>query len=195
VTRDVQRKSRSGLFVDYNHLSRVWTHPLMLLLSLQNLKENFSMCDLDHSSNDTAKEMSLSEDESETGGKRKHLTNLKRVKKIRKTHDMNNNYITENNSEEDNCNTCDTEIGSTVMDSSKEPKHCKGHILKNQENGYISSCGMAKSDLVPRDWWKSVLTENDIDYTDPNFMHQIEHSGKLMLLMDILRECSLIGEK
>ncbi|CAL4172032.1 unnamed protein product, partial [Meganyctiphanes norvegica] len=142
VTRDVQRKSRSGLFVDYNHLSRVWTHPLMLLLSLQNLKENFSMCDLDHSSNDTAKEMSLSEDECETGGKRKHLTNLKRVKKIRKIHDMNNNYISENKTEEDNCNTCDNEIGSTVMDSSKEPKHCKGHILKNQENGYISSSGL-----------------------------------------------------
>lgn len=36
-------------------------------------------------------------------------------------------------------------------------------------------------------WWSQFVTEDD--------MTKIEHSGKLVLLMDILRQCELIGDK
>lgn len=36
-------------------------------------------------------------------------------------------------------------------------------------------------------WWSQFVTEEDFI--------KIEHSGKLILLMDILRQCELIGDK
>lgn len=36
-------------------------------------------------------------------------------------------------------------------------------------------------------WWSDLISENEIN--------NIEHSGKFVLLMDILRECELIGDK
>lgn len=36
-------------------------------------------------------------------------------------------------------------------------------------------------------WWSKFVTVDD--------MNKVEHSGKLVLLMDILRQCELIGDK
>lgn len=36
-------------------------------------------------------------------------------------------------------------------------------------------------------WWSQFVSDED--------MVKIEHSGKLVLLMDILRQCELIGDK
>lgn len=36
-------------------------------------------------------------------------------------------------------------------------------------------------------WWSSVISEDDVN--------NIEHGGKMVLLMDVLRRCELIGNK
>lgn len=56
--------------------------------------------------------------------------------------------------------------------------------------------GLTESGKVRVDWWKKVL-EDFIgkDYEENEYLDKVEHSGKLILLLDILRECSSIGDK
>jgi hypothetical protein len=40
------------------------------------------------------------------------------------------------------------------------------------------------------DWWGQFLPDGD-----PNFLMRLEHGAKMVLLMDILRECEILGDK
>jgi len=67
-------------------------------------------------------------------------------------------------------------------------------IAANEKPGAIP--GMTESGKVRVDWWKKVLEDSvGKDYNEEEYMNQMEHSGKLILLLDILRECNTIGDK
>ena len=55
---------------------------------------------------------------------------------------------------------------------------------ETEDDGFIQeSEDLASSSL----WWSHLISEDEIN--------SIEHSGKLLLLMDILRHCEVIGDK
>ncbi|XP_064114621.1 LOW QUALITY PROTEIN: transcriptional regulator ATRX-like [Macrobrachium nipponense] len=55
--------------------------------------------------------------------------------------------------------------------------------------------GLTASGKVRVDWWKKVLLDNEEDFEENDYLDRIEHSGKLILLLDILRESCSIGDK
>ncbi|KAK7071803.1 hypothetical protein SK128_025157 [Halocaridina rubra] len=56
--------------------------------------------------------------------------------------------------------------------------------------------GLTASGKVKVDWWRKVLEDTlDDDFQEDDFMDKMEHGGKLILTLEILRECCSIGDK
>ena len=88
--------------------------------------------------------------------------------------------------------------GVVCLDDSEEDKD-DGAEADGKPNGWRARTRAGRGDQPPPEdelgvtapssgsWWSQFVTEED--HT------KIEHSGKLVLLMDILRQCELIGDK
>ncbi|XP_063586682.1 transcriptional regulator ATRX-like isoform X3 [Penaeus indicus] len=55
--------------------------------------------------------------------------------------------------------------------------------------------GLTESGKVRVDWWKKLVEEYNEESKDEDYLDSLEHGGKLILLLDILRECCSIGDK
>ncbi|XP_071550743.1 uncharacterized protein [Panulirus ornatus] len=68
------------------------------------------------------------------------------------------------------------------------------NIAETEKPGPIP--GLTESGKVRIDWWKKVLLDNvGEDFEEDDYLDKLEHSGKLILLLEILRECTSIGDK
>ncbi|KAF2360469.1 SNF2-related N-terminal domain [Trinorchestia longiramus] len=146
------KRSGSGLFVDFNNLSRVWTHPMVLALQTRRALLDDDEDELDDFICDDSTSES-SEDERSSRRKKKKKKN-------------------------------DQESEDEVASKPSSP-----------ENELPD--GLTTSGKVRSDWWKKIVgssVESD-DLSEDEWMSKIELSGKLVLLLNIMRECSCIGDK
>ncbi|XP_050718852.1 transcriptional regulator ATRX-like isoform X2 [Eriocheir sinensis] len=104
---------------------------------------------------------------------------------------------------------CDDSTTSESSDDERPKKKKKGPKKKDdksdeEENEEIVDepeppgpiPGLTESGKVRVDWWKKVLLDAvGDDFEENGFLDQIEHSGKLILLLNILKECCSIGDK
>ncbi|XP_047739112.1 transcriptional regulator ATRX isoform X2 [Hyalella azteca] len=139
----------SGLFVDFNNLSRVWTHPMVLALQ--------------------ARRAMFDEDEEEL-----------------------DDFI------------CDETTSESSDDDNPRKKKKKKNVKESEEEavsrpdspGDDLPDGLTQTGKVRPDWWKKIVAVSvDSNIGEDEWMNRIELSGKLVLLLNIMRECSSIGDK
>ena len=144
------KRMGSGLFVDFNNLSRVWTHPMVLEMQYKRSNDDEEEEMDDFICDDSTSESSDDE----------------RAKKKKKG----------KSSEEEK-----SEESKPATPEPEEPQPVHG----------LTSTGK-----VRLDWWKKIVSEEFNDEVDPDeYLEKIEISGKLVLFLDILRECCTIGDK
>ncbi|KAK4305277.1 hypothetical protein Pmani_022836 [Petrolisthes manimaculis] len=102
---------------------------------------------------------------------------------------------------------CDDSTSESSEDDrrKKKKKQKKGNESDAQADSEIEEMeaeqpgpipGLTQSGKVRVDWWKKVLLDNiGEDFEEDEFLDKLEHSGKLTLLLEILRECTSIGDK
>ncbi|KAG7158745.1 Transcriptional regulator ATRX-like 1, partial [Homarus americanus] len=101
----------------------------------------------------------------------------------------------------------DTSTSESSDDERSRKKKKKGKKKKEEESEIEEEVvegeteipgpihGLTESGKVKVDWWKKVLEDIIGDDFDDEFFDKLEHSGKLVLLLDIVRECTSIGDK
>ncbi|XP_039621678.1 transcriptional regulator ATRX isoform X2 [Polypterus senegalus] len=183
VTNNVDGgRGRAGakLFQDFQMLSRIWTHPWCLQLDYIS-KENKGYFDEDSmeefiASDTEESSMSLSSEEEEVKSKKK-----KKCKK-QKSSSSNDDNGSDNDLEVIKVWNSRSRGGADKMDNerNKQPDPPK------EEEGNKSSASSAPGSPSP-DWHKEFVTEADSEV--------LEHSGKVVLLFEILRMAEEVGDK
>ena len=145
-----RRTAKGCLFQDFQELSRVWTHPKALKLSLVRVRRE-----------------------------------VKRVAKKTSTGDVEEEAAVDF-IDEDPASENDERIADVIGETNKE-KAGTSTTTTELEEGRLQPENVETPESSPVKWWSQFVTDDD--------MTRIEHSGKLILLMDILRQCELIGDK
>ncbi|XP_054270092.1 transcriptional regulator ATRX homolog isoform X2 [Macrosteles quadrilineatus] len=158
-------KGGTRLFMDWQTLGRVWTHPRVLKMSTDKanwLKEKKAMeesdsegslrefIDDDSEKSTTTEESSDDFSEEEVSSKKKNKT-THRSRSTRSTRQSSN---------------------VALLESSDEEKQDGEDVVENANHG---------------DWWGS--------FVEPQHFEDMRQSGKLLLLFAILKECEMIEDK
>ncbi|XP_068228136.1 LOW QUALITY PROTEIN: transcriptional regulator ATRX-like [Palaemon carinicauda] len=180
------KRQGSGLFVDFGALSRVWTHPKVLEFAVRRALLQDDEEDLeDFICDDTTTDESSDDERSKK----------KRGRKKKKDEEEEDDDVIE----EEEVN--EEEAGEpgrdgTKMNSKKAENGADGSKMnsKKAQNGPLP--GLTASGKVRVDWWKKVVIDKVGEkFEEEDYLDRIEHSGKLILLLDILRESCSIGDK
>ncbi|KAB7507550.1 Transcriptional regulator ATRX-like protein [Armadillidium nasatum] len=161
------KRQGSGLFVDVNNLSRIWSHPVVLFYALNRFRDQ-DLEEDDGSNLEGFINDSDTSDSSEEERRRK-----KKKKKIEKDQDVEEEEVKDKTEEEKNVEGAGEDV---VVPEATE--------------------GLTIDGKVRRDWYKKVVEEmcsEDLD--EDSFFNRFEISGKLYLLFEILREAGSIGDK
>ncbi|XP_026482209.1 LOW QUALITY PROTEIN: transcriptional regulator ATRX homolog [Ctenocephalides felis] len=160
------RKNSSFLFPDFQNFQRIWTHPRVMKAN----SERYERDQAKKAERDTDSEGSLVDFIDDSGSN-------------------------ESSSEEE----------SMSMSGSSDESNKKGSSRKNADNNARNTRASRRNQGLPAppqeeeeneteekrenptEWWMPLCPEEELDY--------LKHSGKLMLLFDILKECETIGDK
>ncbi|XP_053329414.1 transcriptional regulator ATRX [Spea bombifrons] len=173
----VRGKSGTKLFQDFQVLSRIWTHPWCLQLDYIS-KENKGYFDEDSmdefiASDSEESSMTLSSEEEvvkkKTKGKGKHDSSSSEEES-----DNDVEVIKVWNSRSRGGNGKDSTADAVTNSSSLKVEESKAPAASNPGS-------------PAADWYKEFVTEADADI--------MEHSGKMMLLFEILRMAEELGDK
>ena len=74
-----------------------------------------------------------------------------------------------------------------VVGETKKDKAGKSTTPTELDEGRLQPENVETPESSPGKWWSQFVTDDD--------MTRMEHSGKLVLVMHILRQCELIGDK
>uniref|UniRef100_A0A182P991 Transcriptional regulator ATRX n=1 Tax=Anopheles epiroticus TaxID=199890 RepID=A0A182P991_9DIPT len=169
LSDDPSQKRSSLLFNDFQNLQRIWTHPRVMRYNSDRyeIKQQLKR-DLDS--------------EQESGS-------LK-------------DFIDDEESAESTPVSSDSEsdVQSVHDDNSDEEKGSDDTVAKNKRKGTVGTRSTRNNPLNnvdddfeiqkpenPTEWWMQMCPETELD--------NLEHSGKLVILMEILKECEAIGDK
>ncbi|XP_035897870.1 transcriptional regulator ATRX homolog isoform X2 [Anopheles stephensi] len=167
---DPMQKRSSMLFNDFQNLQRIWTHPRVLRYNSDRYEiRQQRKRDLDS--------------ENESAGSMKDF--------IDDVSDEESAESTPASSDDD-----DSDVKSVHDDNSKssgESSESKQKVGRTRSTRNNPGAGVLEDDVViekpenPTEWWMQMCPETELD--------KLEHSGKLIVLMEILKECEAIGDK
>ncbi|XP_053668559.1 transcriptional regulator ATRX homolog [Anopheles marshallii] len=166
---DPNQKRSSMLFTDFQNLQRIWTHPRVLRYNSDRyeIKQQLKR-DLDSENESIGSMKDFIDDEDSAVSTPDSSDDDSDVKSV---HD-------------DNSNSCK---------SSGESSKGKQKTLATRSTRNNPGTNALDNDLVlekpenPTEWWMQMCPETELD--------KLEHSGKLVVLMEILKECEAIGDK
>lgn len=177
-------KRASVLFSDFQNLQRIWTHPRVLRYNsdryeyMQQKKRDMmsddeeslgSMKDFlddeDSEAEDTPSD-SDSESSSDSSGDSDTSHKKKKSKKSKKTKEKKSSS-----------SSATATAASASRRTRNNPDVEEEDLSENQE----------QKNENPTEWWMSMVPEEELD--------NLEHSGKLQVLFEILKECEAIGDK
>ena len=192
ATMSMGRGKGSGLFADFQELGRVWTHPKALHISqirrelkaIQNSETDGSIADfLDDRSESELDErpgvvcLDESDDDGRSGDSLFFFL-LSSLLELTIFSILNSNCREKSNES----------VILKYLDDEETPKQGWGTRTRSGRGNQpppVEELGVTTP--MSGSWWSQFIGEDDLV--------KIEHSGKLTLLMDILRQCELIGDK
>ncbi|XP_066438170.1 transcriptional regulator ATRX [Eleutherodactylus coqui] len=172
-------KSGTKLFQDFQVLSRIWTHPWCLQLDYIS-KENKGYFDEDSmeefiASDSDESSMSLSSEEE---------TSTKKKSKGKNKKESSSSSAGESDNDVEVIKVWNSRSrGGHGKDSKGEEVSNTSAVAKVEESKATSSTPGSPA----ADWYKDFVTDTDAEV--------MEHSGKIMLLFDILRMAEELGDK
>ncbi|XP_058825993.1 transcriptional regulator ATRX homolog isoform X2 [Topomyia yanbarensis] len=175
-------KRSSMLFADFQNLQRIWTHPRVLRYNsdryeyMQKKKRDMeseaeesegSIKDFldDGDSEAETTPSETSSSESDSDGSGSDASHKKKKSKKNKKNDKNS------------ANSDATAAAAASMRRTRNNPDAEGDSVEEVEEKVDN----------PTEWWMSMCPEEELD--------NLEHSGKLQVLFEILRECENIGDK
>uniref|UniRef100_A0A2M4A3R9 Putative transcription regulator xnp/atrx dead-box superfamily protein n=1 Tax=Anopheles triannulatus TaxID=58253 RepID=A0A2M4A3R9_9DIPT len=176
---DLMQKRSSMLFSDFQNLQRIWTHPRVLRYNSDRYEINQQKkrdLDSDAESLGSMKDfLDDSDSEQSTSSESTSSESDDDVKVLDKDSDSNPGSVESNKTNE-------------KAASSEGPSGTKTSGRRTRKNGIVEeeSPELSKPEN-PTEWWMQMCPESELD--------NLEHSGKLVLLMEILKECETIGDK
>ncbi|XP_052903383.1 transcriptional regulator ATRX homolog isoform X2 [Anopheles moucheti] len=166
---DPTQKRSSMLFTDFQNLQRIWTHPRVLRYNSDRYEikqQQKRIMDSDSESGESMKD--FIDDEESAASTPESSDDDSDVKSVH----------------EDNSNS-----GKSSGESSKGTQK----LVATRSTRNNPGVDALYNDLVlekaenPTEWWMQMCPETELD--------KLEHSGKLVVLMEILKECEAIGDK
>uniref|UniRef100_A0A182K192 Transcriptional regulator ATRX n=1 Tax=Anopheles christyi TaxID=43041 RepID=A0A182K192_9DIPT len=168
---DPTLKRPSMLFNDFQNLQRIWTHPRVLRYNSDRYEiKQQRKRDMD------------SENESE-GSLKDFIDDEDTAESTPASSDSDSDVQSVHND--------DSEEGKSTGDSSAKSKR-KATIGTRSTRNNPNANGNDEDEVLqkpenPTEWWMQMCPESELD--------NLEHSGKLVVLMEILKECEAIGDK
>ncbi|XP_063855287.1 transcriptional regulator ATRX-like isoform X1 [Scylla paramamosain] len=90
----------------------------------------------------------------------------------------------------------DDERPSKKKKSKRKNEESEEEEVIEEEEKPEPVAGLTESGKVRIDWWKKILEDHvGEDFEEEEYLDKLEHGGKIILLLDILRECCSIGDK
>uniref|UniRef100_A0A182MX86 Transcriptional regulator ATRX n=1 Tax=Anopheles culicifacies TaxID=139723 RepID=A0A182MX86_9DIPT len=166
---DPAQKRSSMLFNDFQNLQRIWTHPRVLRYNSDRYEiKQQRKRDLDSDNESIGSMKDFIDDEDSAAS----------------TPDSSDDDSDVQSIPDEKSNS-----GKSSEESSKgKPKTISTRSTRNNPTGNVSDDDVVfeKPDN-PTEWWMQMCPETELD--------NLEHSGKLVVLMEILKECEAIGDK
>lgn len=173
-----ESKRSSVLFSDFQNLQRIWTHPRVLRYNsdryeyMQQKKRDLLSDDesigsmKDFLDDDSEAEDTSSDSESESSSESADSDDSRSKKKKKK-----------DKKKEDKKKEEDKSSASAARRTRNNPNAVEEDLPEVEE----------QKNENPTEWWMSMVPEEELD--------NLEHSGKLQVLFEILKECEAIGDK
>ncbi|XP_058060545.1 transcriptional regulator ATRX homolog [Anopheles bellator] len=178
---DPMQKGSARLFADFQNLQRIWTHPMVLRYNSDRYEFNQQKKDMDRdlgSEDESVGSMKDFLDDSDSEQMTSSGSSSDSEDDVQSVHDVVADSDSSSSSEDLSKSTSKkATTGSSV--STRQTRTNKKEVgeepieLPKAEN--------------PTEWWMPLCPESELD--------NLEHSGKLLLLMEILKECETIGDK
>uniref|UniRef100_A0A182N536 Transcriptional regulator ATRX n=1 Tax=Anopheles dirus TaxID=7168 RepID=A0A182N536_9DIPT len=165
---DPIQKRSSMLFTDFQNLQRIWTHPRVLRYNSDRYEirqQQKRDLDSERESDEFIDDGSSDESLASTPASSDSDSDVKSV------HDDNN----------ENSNGAKSSGGSSAS------KLRGTRSTRNNPNAIVDDDVVMEKPENPTEWWMQMCPETELD--------NLEHSGKLVVLMEILKECEAIGDK
>ncbi|XP_050096003.1 transcriptional regulator ATRX homolog isoform X2 [Anopheles aquasalis] len=177
---DMMQKRSSMLFSDFQNLQRIWTHPRVLRYNSDRYEINQQkkqMLDSEAESLGSMKDfLDDSDSEQSTPSESSSSESDDDGKIVYSDSDSNAGSV---ESSKGNAKPASTEGPSGTKTGGRSTR--KNAVVEIQDSPELSK------PENPTEWWMQLCPESELD--------NLEHSGKLVLLMEILKECEAIGDK
>ncbi|XP_049285576.1 transcriptional regulator ATRX homolog [Anopheles funestus] len=167
---DPTQKRSSMLFTDFQNLQRIWTHPRVLRYNSDRYEikqQRKRDLDSENESGSSMKDFIADEESAESTPESSDDDS-----DVQSVHDENSNS--------------EKSSGETSKDRSKAVGTRRTRNNPLFANELLEETAAEKPDN-PTEWWMQMCPESELD--------NLEHSGKLVILMEILKECEAIGDK
>ncbi|XP_049533839.1 transcriptional regulator ATRX homolog isoform X1 [Anopheles darlingi] len=176
---DLMQKRSSMLFSDFQNLQRIWTHPRVLRYNSDRYEIN------------QQKKRDLDSDAESLGSMKDFLDDSdseQSTSSESSSSESDDDVKVLDNDSESNAGSVESSKTNEKPASSEGPSAAKTTGRRTRKNGIVEEepPELSKPEN-PTEWWMQLCPESELD--------NLEHSGKLMLLMEILKECEAIGDK
>ncbi|XP_035795970.1 transcriptional regulator ATRX homolog [Anopheles albimanus] len=176
---DMMQKRSSMLFSDFQNLQRIWTHPRVLRYNSDRYEIN------------QQKKRDLDSDAESLGSMKDFLDDSDSEQSTpseSSSSESDDDVKVLDNDSDSNAGSVESSKTNEKPASSEGPSGTKASGRRTRKNGILEeeSPEISKPEN-PTEWWMQMCPESELD--------NLEHSGKLVLLMEILKECEAIGDK
>ncbi|XP_050068109.1 transcriptional regulator ATRX homolog [Anopheles maculipalpis] len=172
---DPTQKRSSMLFNDFQNLQRIWTHPRVLRYNSDRYEiKQQRKRDLDSDNESVGSIKDFIDDVSEEESAESTPATSDDDSDVQSVHNENSH---------DGADSTESRPKATNTRSTRN----------NPNNGMGEKDNVLLDDVLfekpenPTEWWMQMCPETELD--------NLEHSGKLIVLMEILKECEAIGDK
>ncbi|XP_052864770.1 transcriptional regulator ATRX homolog [Anopheles cruzii] len=177
-TDDMMQKGTSMLFTDFQNLQRIWTHPMVLRYNsdryeINQQKKRFE----EDSEEESAGSIKDFLDDSESEQMTSSGSSSDSEDDVKSVHDV---------ADSDSSSSSEDSSKSTSKKATTGPSVSPRRTRTKKKEVEEEPIELPKAEN-PTEWWMQLCPESELD--------NLEHSGKLMLLMEILKECETIGDK